>query len=306
MGSPTTDNLVIRSEAPDWFHACIADAGESHFTNVQDCDVHYLYWPSKNISNANLLLVHGGGGHAHWWSFLAPIFSENMNVAAISLSGMGDSGWRSHYDSDIRVADMRGVISAAGFGDPTYVVGHSFGGFMASRFGQLYGEELAGMIIVDTPIKPRHRKVEEKKRRPRMGNKRYYPTFSEALTRFRLMPTQSCDNEFLVEHIARHSLTRDSKGWCWKWDGAAMENQRFGEPFDEYLASAKCRRAFIFGEKSALIDDEARLFIKGLIGEDSPMVGIPEAHHHLMLDQPMAFIEAVRGILSSWQSVQFG
>ena len=304
MDATNTDHLVVRSQAPLWFHSAIADSGESCFTKVEGCDVHYLYWPSKKIASADLLLVHGGGGHAYWWSFLAPMFAENMNVAAVSLSGMGDSGWREYYDSDTRVADIRGVISAVKFSNSTYVVGHSFGGFMASRLAQIYGDELGGVIIADTPIKPPHRKGSEKKRRPRMGNKRYYPSFEEGLARFRLMPSQSCENKFLVEHIGRHSLKLTSKGWCWKWDGAAMENRRFGEPFHEYLAMAKCRKAFIFGEKSALIDHETRLFIKELIGVGSPMFGIPEAHHHLMLDQPIAFVAGVRAIVESWQLEQ--
>ena len=292
--------LKVQSPAPDWFHAAMADAGQPRFVNVKDCAVHYLYWPSKQKAQGNLLLVHGGGGHAHWWSFLAPMLAIDLNVAALCLSGMGDSGSRSAYNSDIRVADMRGVIFDAAFSGPTYVLGHSFGGFMASRFGQLYGDELAGIIIADTPIRAPQKRDENLKRRPRMGNKRYYSDFNEALKHFRLMPSQSCENGFLVEHIGRHSLKFDPKGWCWKWDGAAMENGRFREPFHEYLASATCRKAFLYGEKSKLVDEESLVFIKGLIGKDAPAIGIPEAHHHLMLDQPIAFVTALRAVLSLW------
>ena len=293
--------LMVQSDAPDWFHAAIADAGESRFVDVDGCAVHYLYWPAKEEAKGNLLLVHGGGGHAHWWSFLAPMLAKDLNVAALCLSGMGDSGPRLSYDSDVRVSDMRGVIADANFVAPTYVVGHSFGGFMASRFGQLYGGELTGIIIVDTPIRPPEKRKEDVKRRPRMGNKRYYSDFNEALKRFRLMPSQPCKNAFLVEHIGRHSLKLDPKGWCWKWDGSAMANQRFGEPFHEYLAAATCRKAFIYGEKSKLMDDDTLGFIKDLVGEEAPVIGIPEAHHHLMLDQPMVFVTALRGVLTAWR-----
>ena len=295
-------HLKVQSPAPDWFHAAMADAGQSRFVDVKDCAVHYLYWPSKRMTQGNLLLVHGGGGHAHWWSFLAPMLAKDLNVAALCLSGMGDSGSRSCYDSDIRVADMRGVISDAAFSGPTYVLGHSFGGFMATRFGQLYGNELTGIIIADSPIWAPQKREEDQKHRPRVGNKRYYSDFNEALKRFRLMPSQPCENEFLVEHIGRNSLKLASKGWCWKWDGGAMGNHRFGEPFHEYLAAATCRKAFLYGERSKLMDEGTLVFIKSLIGEDAPVIGIPEAHHHLMLDQPIAFVTALRGILASWYS----
>ena len=41
-----------------------------------------------------LLLVHGNAAHAYWWSFIAPLLARDYNVAAMDLSGMGDSGWR--------------------------------------------------------------------------------------------------------------------------------------------------------------------------------------------------------------------
>ena len=171
---------------------------------------------------------------------------------------------------------------------------------MASRYGQMHGDEITGLIIADSPIRPPKRKEEDQKRRPRMGNKRYYKDFDEALGRFRLMPSQPCANEFLVEHIARHSLKHEDAGWCWKWDGAAMQNRRFGEPFHEYLAESECKKAFIYGEKSKLVDPDTLSFIQGLLGDGSPVIGIPEARHHLMLDQPMAFVTAVRGIIEMW------
>ncbi len=42
-----------------------------------------------------------------------------------------------------------------------------------------------------------------------MGNKRHYADFETALARFRLMPEQTCENTFLVEHIGRHSLKQE-------------------------------------------------------------------------------------------------
>ena len=171
---------------------------------------------------------------------------------------------------------------------------------MASRFGQMHGNEIEGVIVADSPIRAPERGEEDKQRRPRMGNKRYYKDFDEALGRFRLMPAQPCKNDFLVEHIGRHSLKHEERGWCWKWDGSAMQNKRFGEPFHEYLAEARCRKAFIYGEKSKLVDNETLQFIRSLLGADPIVVGIPEAHHHIMLDQPLAFVTSVRGILAGW------
>lgn len=294
------DLLAVQAAAPDWYHEAMKDAGEVRYVDAESCQIHYLFWSAKQAPRGNLLLVHGGGGHAHWWSFLAPFLSLDLNVAALCLSGMGDSEPREQYGSDMRVLDMRSVIGDFQSQAPTYILGHSFGGFMASRFGQMHGDEISGLMVADSPIRPPKKREDDKRRRPRMGNKRYYKNFEEALERFRLMPAQPCSNAFLVEHIGRHSLKREEQGWCWKWDGGAMQNRRFGEPFHEYLAAASCKKAFIYGEKSMLVDSETLEFIKGLLGQSAPVIGIPEAHHHLMLDQPMAFVTAVRGVLGAW------
>jgi pimeloyl-ACP methyl ester carboxylesterase len=43
--------------------------------------------------------------------------SAYFRVAAIDLSGMGDSGWRAHYNSELRAEEIRAVIAAAQLGE---------------------------------------------------------------------------------------------------------------------------------------------------------------------------------------------
>jgi hypothetical protein len=37
-------------------------------------------------------------------------------------------------------------------------------------------------------------------------------------------------------------------------------------------------------------------------GTDIPIVAVPEARHHLMLDQPLAFVTALRTNVQIWQT----
>jgi pimeloyl-ACP methyl ester carboxylesterase len=32
----------------------------------------------------------------------------------------------------------------------------------------------------------------------------------------------------------------------------------------------------------------------------SPLVEVPDADHHVMIDQPLAFVAALRGLLAGW------
>jgi pimeloyl-ACP methyl ester carboxylesterase len=79
-----------------------------------------------------------------------------------------------------------------------------------------------------------------------------------------------------------------------------MGSRRFGEPVREYLQAVGCRAALIFGEKSALVSRATASYMSSLMGPRAPVVEVPEARHHVMLDQPLAFIAALRMLLDSW------
>jgi pimeloyl-ACP methyl ester carboxylesterase len=68
----------------------------------------------------------------------------------------------------------------------------------------------------------------------------------------------------------------------------------------EYLQAVTCRAALIFGEKSALVSRETASYMSSLMGPRAPVVEVPEARHHVMLDQPLGFVAALRMLLDSW------
>jgi len=37
------------------------------------------------------------------------------------------------------------------------------------------------------------------------------------------------------------------------------------------------------------------------LGRSAPMVEIPQAQHHIMLDQPLALVAALRALLADWE-----
>jgi pimeloyl-ACP methyl ester carboxylesterase len=232
--------------------------------------------------------------------FFSTLFTNFYRVAALDLSGMGDSGRREEYSAEVRSLELLKVIEGAELGDNVFIIGHSFGGLTATKFTQMHENVVNGLIMADSPIRSPEANANRKVRR--MGKKRHYPDYQTAVGRFRLMPEQSCTNEFLVRHIGHHSVIQESEGWTWKFDGNALHNRRFMEPYHNYLSETKCRTALIYGDKSALLDVETINYMTSLMTPGSPVIGIPEAQHHLTLDQPLAFISAVRAILNQWDN----
>jgi pimeloyl-ACP methyl ester carboxylesterase len=298
-------DLQVKSATPAWFDWALAQACASRHVDVQACRIHYLSWQAMTEPRPErgILFVHGGGAHANWWRFIAPFFAQQFRVAALDLSGMGDSARREEYSATLRAEEIRAVLGAADLGERPFIVGHSFGGYMTLRFGVEYGEQIGGAVIADTPV--RRPGDPPPGRSDRVFNyARTYATLEEAIARFRLLPAQPCENEFLVEFIARHSVKRTDKGWTWKFDPHAMGAKRWEEPFHEHMQNMRCRTALIHGQRSALVNSERAAYMSSLMGPKSPVVEIPEAQHHLMLDQPLAFVATVRTLLETWMRAE--
>jgi len=56
----------------------------------------------------------------------------------------------------------------------------------------------------------------------------------------------------------------------------------------------------IWGERSRLVDQEALDYMFALLPGEMPKIVVPDADHHVMFDQPLAFVAALRGLLSAW------
>lgn len=283
---------------PEWFTRAIADAPEERRVIVAGCPIRYLRWGDP--ANPGLLLVHGNGAHAWWWAFIAPFLTTNYCVAALDLSGMGDSGRRETYSMELFSEEQMTVCADAGFfrhEEPPVIVGHSFGGFVTILTGALYGDRLAGTVIVDSPVNPPERPGGPPNREIRPH--RVYPDLPSALARFRLAPEQPCENLYLVDYIGRRSLMQVEGGWTWKFDPRIWSRFSIGD-MAQRLRETRCRIAILRGEKSVLLPPAIGTYMFNLLGRAAPVIDIPEAQHHVMLDQPLAFVAALRAVLEEW------
>ena len=283
---------------PEWFEWAIGQTPSSNRVAVDGCGIHYLKWDAKQAEKAGILFVHGGAAHAQWWSFIAPFFADDRPVAAIDLSGMGDSAKRDEYSNAHRVAEMAAVIEDAGLGPKPLVVGHSFGGTMTMSFCGKHSADISGAVIVDSFVQPPS-KDDGGSRGPGRP-KPYFPDKATVTRRYRLSPYQPCDNEFIVEHIAQHSVVEEERGWTWKYDDGVRGRGTRDEPLADYLRDMACPKALFYGEESVLLTDEALTFTAERFGDGDHIVPFPASGHHLMLDQPIGFVVALRTLFANW------
>ena len=296
--------------APQWFTEAIAQAPEHRFHLVRGARIETLAWGERG--KPGLLLMHGNGAHAQWWSFIAPFFARDWRVVAFSWSGMGGSDHRESgtYTLDGFVEEVFSIAQAEGLYDaplaPVFV-GHSFGGFPTMACAARHGERMRAAVVVDSPMRtPAQRKEFERARQAREHKPlRVYPSFDDAVMRFRFMPVQPCEHLYVVDHIARTSLRRveatDSSpaGWTWCFDPFMWRGYRMGSPSED-LANARCPIAIMWGARSSLVGPAVVEYARSLAPAGSPMIEIPDADHHVMIDQPLAFVAALRGLLAGW------
>ncbi len=286
------------SDAPAWFRAAIADEPREGWVEVEGCPIHYLTWGRPGAPA--LLLVHGGAAHARWWSHLAPMLARSYHVVAPDLSGHGDSGHRGAYEPALWVEEVRAAAIDARIASQPVLVGHSMGGFVSIVAAATYGEHLAGTVIVDSPVRRPDPESEEGRGGGMFRNPKVYPDLDTAMEHFHLVPPQPVVNDYVVDYIARHSLRQGEDGWCWKFDRGIfqrLDNRVFGD----YLADARCRVAVFHAELSRIVTPAVTDYMSELLGRNAPFVEIPQAYHHLILDQPLAFVAALRAMLADWE-----
>ena len=296
-----------RPERPAWFSTALAHAPQRDWHEVRGTPIETLSW--GEISRPGLLLLHGKMAHADWWSFIAPFFAATHRVVALSFAGMGGSGWREQYSVETMAEEAMAIARLAGLFESArkpVVVAHSFGGFASLLCAERHGAQLGGVLTLDMPLLSREQRAA--RRTPRLRDAfaqrptRLYANLPDALARFRFAPEQPCENLYIADHIARTSLKQvpldDGHAWTWRFDPrvAAMHP---GDPARSLLA-AQCPVAMAWGADSALVTSEAVAHGAALAGPGVPLIEIPAARHHVMVDQPLALVSALRGLLSTW------
>ena len=283
-----------QSTIPDWFWQAVDTEAESRTVEVDECDVAYRYYPAAG--KPGLLLIHGMNAHSRWWDFIAPQLLENFAVAAMDLTGMGDSDYRYKYSAATYAAEIIAVMDDAGFGTDAVVVAHSFGGYMAVKAANIYPDRFRALVLVDSGIRHPDDPIPD---RPLMGGMqgKVYPDRDTALMRFRLQPPQPCENEYILQYIARNSLMRVDGGWAWKFDEDLLTTLTEVERQPDDYTALTVPVGVVYGADSELFSRRTLEYMQQLIAQDFPYEEIADAQHHVFLDQPLAFIEALKKIV---------
>jgi pimeloyl-ACP methyl ester carboxylesterase len=285
--------------APDWFVRALAVPEEDLEVTVDGCVIHAL--ACGRPGTRGLVFVHGGGAHAHWWTHVAARFSPEFRVVSVDLSGHGDSGHRDRYTLEQWTDEVMAAADAGGIDGPPVIIGHSMGGFVTIATAARHGDRVSGAIVCDSPVTEPDPEIGAYRLREAFGRPRVYATVEEAVYHFRTVPAQDHYLDYVIDHVARRSIRPVPGGWQWKFDREIFA--QFGGGLRgvalPYLSRVRCRLALLRSEYGLVTADIGRSMFEEL-GRVTPVVEIPEAGHHAMLDQPLILLTALRTLLADW------
>jgi pimeloyl-ACP methyl ester carboxylesterase len=282
-----------QAAAPVWFTAALAAPVQTGTVRVDGTDIAYRAF-GDNLTSG-LVLVHGGAAHARWWDHIAPLLAADRRVVAVDLSGHGDSGRRDRYSLDGWAREVVAVAEAAGIVGPPVIAGHSMGGFVALRAAGMYGTQLEGIVVIDSPVREFTPEDQAARQGRAFGPLRVYPTRAAAIARFRPMPDQPT-LPYVREHVAATSVRAVDGGWSWKFDPAVFGRAQ-GTP--TLLRQLDCRVA-LFHAENGIVPPQTTELMYDSLGQLAPVIEIPAAGHHVMLDQPIALVTGIRTLLADW------
>jgi pimeloyl-ACP methyl ester carboxylesterase len=268
----------------------------SRFIEAGKLKLHYLDYGTEG--RPPMLCVHGGAAHAHWFDYVAPDFAPDFHVRAVDLRGHGDSEWADPpvYSFEKYASDLNEVVEKLDLSD-FVLIGHSMGGMVSLVYAATHPGRVSRLVLVDTTM---HMSKESIGRLRDLGARpaKDYATHDELISRYRLQPEgPNLAASEVIRHVAAHSGRQTAEGtWRHKFDRSlyAIFERRDGRPYWNHI---KVPALLVKGEHSSRVNAEILAQVKAR-SPQVELVEVPNSDHHITLDNPGGFADAVRAWLA--------
>jgi pimeloyl-ACP methyl ester carboxylesterase len=282
---------------PDWFVRNMAATPDFGRVEFEGAGVETLAWGPKGAPG--VLLLHGYAGHAGWWRFTAPFLADKRRVVAMSWTGMGGSDRRPAYSFGAYAKEALAVARAEGLyeaGPPT-LIGHSFGSVAMMLACARYPEAMSAAIAVDSTLLPLIRVRERPQAAP---GERVFESLEAARPRFKLSPPAAAAEPYVLDVVLEGALgpapPEEGEGLTWRLD-PRLGQRMSAENVSAETHAIQCPLTLLWGADSPATPEGIAWLTKRLPAHVRQAV-IPGAGHHVMLDQPLALVAALRTLLA--------
>jgi pimeloyl-ACP methyl ester carboxylesterase len=282
-------------DKPDWFKENINLKPLEKSITVKGAEIKYYCW--GDLNKPGLILLHGYNAHSNWWNHIAPFFIDKYCVVSLDFSGMGNSDNREEYSQEIYSTEIETVVKDMGW-SKVICLAHSMGGAIATYSTSMYPHLFSKLILLDSVIILPPEKAEiMKSSRPKSRMDISSDSLESASSRFRLMPPQPCENDYILEHIAKTSYKKIDDGWILKADPKISNSYQYND-LHEIFMKIDIDIELVYGQLSQILTQDVLdyMIYVGQLSEDK-IHRIDGAMHHLFLDKPLEFAELIKKII---------
>jgi pimeloyl-ACP methyl ester carboxylesterase len=263
---------------------------ENRFIEANGVRLRYLDYGTTGLTP--MLCLHGGAVNAHWFDFVAAGFTANYHVRALDQRGHGDSAWAQppDYSYERYAADVAEVVKKLDLRD-FVMVGHSMGGLVSLVYAATYPGRVKKIVVVDSTLVATPDRVAALHQ---VGGRegKSYATHRDFVDNFRVRPAGTTAAPEILRYLAERSGRQGPDGlWRHKFDRNVYSKRvlldipphwnRIGVPvlLVKGGRSDRITPAIVADAKSRCLQVK--------------LVEVPGADHHVTLDNPGGFVDAV-------------
>jgi esterase len=267
---------------------------ENRFIEVNGIKLHYLDYGTQG--RPSMLCLHGGAVNAHWFDFVAPGFTDDYHMRSLDQRGHGDSARAEppDYSYASYAADLAAVVEKLDLRD-FVLMGHSMGGLVSLVYAATHPGRVKKLVVIDSTLVATPERVAVLHEvGAREG--RSYPTHDAFVENFRVRPAGTTAAPEILRHLAERSGREGADGlWRHKFDRNVYSKRVFLD-IPPHWDRIDIPALIVKGGRSDRVTPEIVKDAKARC-RHLQIAEVPGADHHVTLDNPDGFIEAVRGWL---------
>jgi pimeloyl-ACP methyl ester carboxylesterase len=268
---------------------------ESRFVEANGLKLHYLDYGTEG--RTPMLCLHGGAVTAHWFDFVAGGFTADYHVRALDQRGHGDSerAVPPDYRYGSYASDVAQVVEKLDLRD-FVLVGHSMGGLVSLMYAAKYPGRVKKLVVIDSTLQSSPERVSTLHQvGSRQGSS--YATNEEFIARFKVRPEGTQAVPAIIRYLAQRGGRHDADGrWRHKFDRNVYSGRELIDippHWDRIRIPALLVKGGLSNRITAHIYDDIKARAPHV-----ELVEVPGSEHHVTLDNPEGFVDAVKAFLA--------
>ena len=263
--------------------------GEDKYIDARGVLLEYVDWGGEAPI---LVCLHGAGGNAHNWDWLAAALQGKFRVIALHHRGHGTGD---HPPSPELAENVAGFVDTLGL-DQFNLLGQSLGARVAMIYAGQHSHKIRRLALSDPPHYPVEKEVAQQLGELE-GRPERFSSKVEAMEFLRhdSLPGHTPSDAELEDRIALQLVQQPDGGLIWRVNlgGVLGAMAHLLGDIRRYIPTIFCPTLLLRGERSHLLSAEDAQRTAATI-PNCTLLEIKGAGHGIPRDQPEVFLNALR------------